>query len=94
MSTSLGTKTKDPDETLDYPIDWSHVLTTGETVASAAWDVPTGLTQPRAPTLVTPLTTVWLSGGTDGVSYIVGCLMTTSAGRVFDRSFTLKVRQK
>ena len=94
MSTSLGPKIKDPDETLDSSINWAYALASGETVASAAWDVPTGLTQPRAPTLVTPLTTVWLSGGTDGVSYIVGCLMTTSAGRVFDRSFTLKVRQK
>lgn len=38
--------------------------------------------------------TVWLSSGTAGVKYLVTCRMTSSAGRIIDDSFQVRVLQR
>jgi hypothetical protein len=89
----------DPDATLDYAVDWTSWLAAGETISSVVWDVPTGLTEESAPggwsePDANNARTVWLSGGTAGTDYTVGCEITTSVGRVDERSIIIEARQR
>ena len=56
---------KDPESVLDYTINWSDFLTTGDTISSATYTVDTGLTK-DSNSNTTTTTTVTLSGGTAG----------------------------
>ena len=69
---------KDPGEILEYLINWSGELTTGETISTSAFTVPTGITK-DSESNTTTTSTVWLSGGTAGREYIVTCTVTTSS---------------
>jgi hypothetical protein len=83
---------KDPDDILDYSIDWGRLLDDGDAIASVVWIVPTGLT--GGVELITgAITTVWLSGGSAGQSYDVTARVTTSGGRQMDRSGRLFVTE-
>lgn len=84
---------KDPNAVLDYGFDWSSWLQTGETISSATWTVPTGITK-TSQTESTTETIVWLSGGTAGTSYDVSCRIVTSQGRTDDRTMTIKVAER
>ena len=82
---------KDPDATLDYVINWAAWLgEVSDTIDSAVWDVPAGLTEAAPSTVTTTTTTVWLSGGTVGESYEVRCRITTAGGRIDDRSILIR----
>lgn len=82
--------TKDPDEALDYVIDWTAWLR-GDTVTGASWVVTAGLT--KADEAFTGQTaTVWLSGGVAVTQYAATCTVTTAGGRVGERSITITVR--
>jgi len=84
---------KDPSSILDYAFDWSDWLASGETIASVSWTVPAGISAEDYDETET-LTTVWLSGGTADTDYNIACKITTSAGRVDERTMTIKVRQR
>jgi hypothetical protein len=84
---------KDPSDILDYLWDWSDWLETGETLTTVTWDVPTGLTQDDDD-IGTTTATAWLSGGTAGETYTVGCLVTTSMGRTCERSCRILVAER
>lgn len=81
---------KDPDATLDYGFDWSDWLATDETISSASWTVPDGITEDSTEKSTT-VTKVWLSGGTAGSEYTVACKVVTSDGRTDERSFVVEV---
>lgn len=85
--------THDPNANLDYTIDWSRYLVSGETISVSSWVVPAGVTK-GSDTINSPLTTVWISGGTAGTSYSITNRITTSAGRIDDRTFTLICTEK
>jgi hypothetical protein len=85
--------TKDPDAVLDYGFDWAAWLQTGETISSATWTVPTGITK-TTQTENTTETVIWLSGGTAGTNYDVSCRIVTSGGRTDDRTMTIKVSER
>ncbi len=103
---SFPTKIKDPDARLDYKFDWAPLtnnrknalsdwLQTGETISSYAIGVDAGITvdsdsKDDSDTSVV----VWLSGGDAGVDYDVSCKITTSDGRIDERTMTIKVRQR
>jgi len=92
--TTLSWPAKDPDEVLDYRIDWTDRLEEDETILSSTWTVPVGLTQNSAVTQA-KTTTVWLSGGsTLGKIYRVHNRVITSGGRTFDQTVDLKVKPK
>lgn len=93
MNTNFETFTKDPNATLDYAVDWSNWLQSGETISSVAWTVPTGLTK-TTESSTTTAAVVWVSGGGAGMNYIVACKITTSAGRIDERSILIKVEQR
>jgi hypothetical protein len=82
---------KDSNATLDYGVNWAPWLGT-DTISASAWTVQTGLTTATpAPSFTTTTTTIWLSGGTVGTTYTVTNRVTTAAGRIDDRTFTIQV---
>lgn len=86
------TATKDPNSTLDYTINWSSWLTT-DTISTVAWTLETGITQ-TATSNTTTTATIWLSGGEAGTEYTVTCRVTTTAGRIDERSIAIRVAQR
>lgn len=84
--------TKDPQELLDYAVDWTDWLG-ADTISDVSWTVPTGITQ-NSTTNTTKTATIWLSGGTLGNVYRVVCRITTNAGRVAERTIALRIADK
>lgn len=88
---------KDPDAKLPFAVDWSAWLTNeGDTAATVTWIAADGIVQETspAPALADGVATAWFSGGTDGQDYKVTCRLTTTGGRIDDRTVTIKVRQR
>jgi hypothetical protein len=83
---------KDPNEVLDYSVDWSGLLA-GDTIASSTWTVPTGVTG-GAMSYTDTETLIWLSGGSDGERYDLLNRITTAAGRTRDQTCVLKIKTK
>ncbi len=82
---------KDGGDDLDYTLNWASVLTGGDTIDTSTWTVPAGLTShSEAKTATT--TTIWLSGGTEGVDYTLTNVILTVQGRTFERDVILKVK--
>lgn len=85
---------KDSAAALDFAFDWSDWLASGETISTQAITVPTGITLgtgAKAPSQSEGKVTYWLSGGTVGVSYVIQCTITTSAGRTDNRKMIVRV---
>lgn len=89
---------KDPDDVLDYSIDWSEQLEADgaegypDTISNVVWTVPAPLSK-NSQTLGSGIATAWISGGEDGTRYEIRCRITTSGGRTYDRTVSLAVRQ-
>ncbi len=84
---------KDPDAVLDFGVDWSKWLETDETITSSEWLLPMGITSIDDST-DGKKTVVWLSGGTSGQMYTLTNRITTSAGRIDDRSINILVKER
>jgi len=84
---------KDPDSIIDYGVDWSTWLATGETIASSSWVVPSDLTSVSESNTTTE-TAIFLSGGIVGTEYTVTNRITTTASRTEDRSMLIKCQEK
>ncbi|MEX0299200.1 MAG: hypothetical protein AB3N28_09025 [Kordiimonas sp.] len=87
---------KDPASTVDYSFDWAGWLTSGEQISSATWSVdPISANAPTLGTEIAAGTTrgVYVSGGVAGHRYRVACKIETDAGRVAERSLTLRVME-
>lgn len=89
---TISEYTKDPAAVLDYGIDWSAWLDT-DAISTSTWTVPSGITQDSS-TSDTTTTTVWLSGGTVGQSYLVTNRITTTAGRTDERTIRIVVADR
>ena len=98
---------KDPDETLDYSVDWSRWLGTGVTIASVAWFVDNasgvktsfgagvsvnGL-QNVSQTNTTTVATINLGLGTLNKEYKIYCRITDSSGSVVGRVIKLNIKE-
>lgn len=84
---------KDPAAVKDYLIDWGTNWLDGDTLASVTWSVPTGITQDAA-THTTTTATIWLSGGTAGVTYPIVCHITTAGGRADEKTIFIVARDE
>jgi hypothetical protein len=92
---------KDPDEFLDYTIDWSARLLT-DTIVNSEWFVPTdffGLSPDLElvgsdDTFGTQTTTIWFAGGVSGHKYDILNRITTAAGRIMDQTVKLPCKTK
>ena len=105
---SLKWPNKDPDEILDYSIDWSRFIGSA-TLSTAVWSVDNadgvkttlvasgpivhGI-QLVSSTLTNTVVTARVSLGTDNVRYKFYCTVTTSDGLTFERTVLLRVREK
>lgn len=83
---------KDPDEVLDYQIDWTTRLD-GDTIATSTWIVADGITK-DSDSNTTTATTIWLSGGTIGDRYELTNRITTAGGRTMDQTVRIKIKAK
>jgi hypothetical protein len=86
---------KDPDEVLDYKIDWAtNRLVAGDTITSSIWTItPAGLTK-NSDSHTGTATTIWLSGGTAGEAYILLNRVVTAGGRTHDETVKLRVKSR
>jgi hypothetical protein len=90
---------KDPNETLDFSIDWSLDLGT-DTISTSTWtfdaaNVDTALTKSN-PSIDSTLTktTIWFAAGTEAVTYKITNQIGTAGGRTIERSITLLVSSR
>ena len=83
---------KDPDEVLDYRLDFEDWLDT-DTINSETVTVEDGITL-DSETNDTTTVTAWLSGGTVGETYTVTYQAVTEAGRTVERSIKVRIKQK
>lgn len=86
---------KDPGATLDYSVDWTEFLETGEAIASSTWTVPTGITEVTTSNTDTK-GTIWLSGGTLGQTYELVNRITTdnNPARIDERTIVILMVNK
>jgi hypothetical protein len=84
---------KDPDEVLDYTLDWVDRLG-DDTISTSAWpDPPVGITIDSNDNDLTS-TTIWLSGGEVDTQYLFTNRIVTAGGRTMDQSVKLKVKTR
>lgn len=83
---------KDPDEVLDYLVDWSARLE-ADTIATSTWIVPDGITA-DTDSSAAATTTIWLSGGTLGETYTLLNRITTVGGRTMDQSVKISIKAR
>ena len=96
---------KDPDEILDYSVDWSRFLDDA-TITNVTWyiddadgtkvqyddtDIVNGL-QKVSQTETSTVATIRLSLGTNNVQYKLYCNMTDNEGLTAERSVTIRIR--
>lgn len=84
---------RDKDSRLDYIWDWTAWLTGSETITAVTWVLETGIVNDHT-SATTTSATIWLTGGTAGTTYLVTCRISTSAGRIDDRSAKIKVQER
>lgn len=86
---------KDPDEVLDYVVDYSSRMIPGDTIAAILEvSVVEGSVQIDSHSFTDNRLTVWLSGGTEGESCPILFRVTTQGGRLLDQTVTLKIKSK
>lgn len=99
---------KDPDEILDYSVDWSRWLNTGVTISTVTWyvDNSTGTKTTFSPTAVVnglqnvsqtntgTVATINLGLGTNNTEYKLYCRIADSSGSVAERVVKLKIKEQ
>lgn len=86
---------KDPDEVLDYLLDWSARLMPGDTITTSQWIMPTPTTGDivkNSDAKTASTTTIWLSAGTDGKNYSIVNRVVTAGGRTMDQTCVVKIK--
>lgn len=98
---------KDPDEQLDYSVDWSRFLN-GATISSITWyvdnasGVKTAITagstvngiQNVAQTISNGVATINLGLGTNNTEYKFTCHMVDNTGNIAERVIRLRVKEQ
>lgn len=79
---------EDPQDGLDYILDWSTWLG-ADTIATATWTVPSGITKTDESKTATT-TTIWLATPARGNNYTIKCKIVTAGGRTKNFSFIVK----
>jgi len=83
---------KDPTAVLSYGFDWTEWLPTGHSISSSSWTVPDGITNNGVSyDSETDITSIILSGGTEGQSYTIKNTIVTSGATPLTDSRTFKI---
>jgi len=88
MSTNYFSK--NVDDTLDYKIDYAAWLETGDTISSSTWALTAGVVQTNSINTISSAT-IFISGGTQSVTYSVINTITTVQGLVKSKSIVLYI---
>ena len=79
---------KDPDSKLDYAVDFTAYFTDGDTIVSAVFEIsPVGIVVELIE-IAANVVRFWCSGGSLGAVHTVTCRVTTTNGRIVDKSCT------
>lgn len=92
MSSVLRWPTKDPDEVLDFTVDWAARLD-DDTISTSTWTVPSGIIKVEDEHTTTKAV-IWLQGGTIDKVYEFLNRIVTTGGRTMDQSVSVRVRSK
>lgn len=82
---------KDPDETLDYRINWADRLGT-DTINSSTYSVVSGTVSIVSQTSADTTSTVILSGGVDGETALLQCRIVTTGTNTLEETVSLPIR--
>jgi len=85
---------KDPDAELDYAVDWSTWLATGENISTYVVTADSSLITISTHSISSAVVTAWLSGGNVGQTYNVSVKVVTSGSRTDERSFKVKIKER
>lgn len=89
----LNTFTKQPSEVLDYDIDYSSALDSGDTIVAKTVIADTGIGVDTSMIVGGNTVKIWISGGTNGITYKITSRITTAAGRVREDEIKIKVKE-
>lgn len=84
---------KDPNEKLDYDVEWIDRLG-DDTIVDSVFTVVSGSVEIDSNSETEVTTTVWLTGGEIGEECEVLNRITTAAGRIMDQTTYVKIRKK
>jgi hypothetical protein len=89
---------KDGDEKLDYSFDWTDRLGT-DTIDNSTWEISGDdsvlvVSGSPAPSFSTTATILWLTGGTNRLTYTITNTVTTAGGRIMQQSAKLRIKSK
>lgn len=85
---------KDPNDVIDYDLDWSGDIDDGDAIATSTWTVPSGTLVIDSNSFTDTATKVWVSAGTADTSYLLTNRVTTTGGRTMDWTVKLRVKQR
>lgn len=84
---------KDPDARLDWIFDWNDWLGEGETISTSEFFASVGIVI-DATDETTKTATAWLTGGTAGQVYELTNRITSTDGRIDDRTITIRCTER
>ena len=88
---SLNWPSKDPDELLDYQINWTVALA-GDTIISSTWQINSADLINDHDTYGPNSTVIWLTGGVLNQSYQCTNTINTAGGRIFQQTVGISIR--
>ena len=88
----LSWHSKEPNEELDYTVNWARDLG-DDTIAASTWTVPLGLTENGSFNTETT-TTIRLSGGELSKTYVINNEVVTADGRTHRENIYLTIARK
>ena len=91
---SFPTFAKDPDERLDYKIDWTKLLPSGDTIVASSWETYDPKIVAEDGQFDDTSATIWVRSGEVGAEYLVTNHIETLGGRKEDQSIKVKIKEK
>ena len=91
----VGTFTQQPNDVLDYDVNFTDFLSDGDVIVGATVTVaPLGLTV-TAPVVIDSSRRVklWVQGGSSGVTYKIDLRITTALGRVKEDEVRMRIKE-
>lgn len=86
---------KDPNSTIEYPVDWTAWLAErNDTINAVQWTLTGSLVNVSSSFTAAGRAAIFISGGTLGEIDLVRCRITTVGGLVEYKSFNLRIQTK
>lgn len=95
MAQLVALPPKDPNDVLDWPVNWSFWLQEGEIIVASEWVVPDGI-DVEDHSFTNTATVIWLSGGSAGTNYQLTNRITTNSvpiARVKDKTIIIRTKE-